>query len=128
MRGLYSGHKRTLEAEITGLVRTDLHIAAGNERIANLKTWATSPRGNDAPESNARLIEAVTESVTRLRAYRALKVDAVIDFERSSDRCSNEKNSVFDDAGPVGRWARAIDNAIDALVATLSLPSGCEKR
>ena len=117
MRGSYSAHKRTLEAEMTALVRTDLHIAAGKERIANLQALANSPHREGALEMNARLIETVTESVTRLRAYRALLVDAVVFHETSSDQCSDEKNPVFDDAGPVGRLARAIDNAIGALVA-----------
>lgn len=117
MRGSHSGHKRTLEAEISALVRTDLHIAAGNDRIAKLKVLAHSPHPEGALEANARLIETVAESVSRLRAYRTLIVDAVVNYETSNDRCSDEKNPVFRDPGPVGRLARALDNAIGVLVA-----------
>jgi len=111
---------------MSALVRTDLHIVAGNRRIAHLKKLACSAHSADGLEMSSRLIETLTESVIRLRAYRAVIVKTIFDDEKSGEGCPDNSNPVFYNPGAVGQLARAIDKTIGALVASHGTQAAAE--
>jgi hypothetical protein len=116
MRAAFSHHPPTLEGKISALVKPDLHIVAGERRIADLKTLAGRAHSAEGLKTNVRLIEAIIQSVTCLRAYRAVIVDAVLHDQKIGECCPGTRDPVFQNPGPAGQLARAIDNALCRLV------------
>jgi hypothetical protein len=111
---------RSLEEEVAELVSLDLYIRAGEQQIARLALLVDRPASADGHARTRNLFETVTESVQRLRAYRAIVVRVILADEKNRDRSvrssDTEERSVFQDRGAKGQSARDIDAEMCALV------------
>jgi hypothetical protein len=130
-----STHERSLGDEVAELVATDLCILAGDRRIADLRVLARRPNSVDGHATTQSLIETITESILRLRAFRSVVVDMILGYDKNqnlpADATVEEINPIFHANNVSGERARAIDAELCTLVkqhgATIKL-DGTEER
>ena len=121
-------HERSFEEEMAELVSTDLHIAAGVRRIADLELLASRPNSADGSAAARMLIKTIVESVNRLRAFRAVVVDEILNYDKRHGRragsAAEDIDPIFRDACVESELVKAIDAKIRRLVGQHASPIG----